>query len=78
MLLGDRIKAYIKAKNITVVQAARELGISRAHLYTIMKSGYAHPKMARKIEKWSKGTINAKELSFPPLRVVEGRNARRA
>lgn len=58
------LKTFIeKCLKMKRVQAAKKLGITRQHLYDILK-GNAYPsrKLALKIEELSKGKVKAKEL----------------
>lgn len=59
------IKNYIQAKNLTITNAAKEIGISRQHLHSIINGTPAGRKLAAKIETWSKGEINRNCILYP-------------
>jgi DNA-binding XRE family transcriptional regulator len=58
------LKTYIeKCLKLKRVQAAKKLGISRQHLYDILKrNAYPSRKLALRIEDLSNGKVKAKEL----------------
>jgi len=56
------LKEYIQ-KQGTINKAALELGISRVHLSHIINGRYnPGAALARRIEKWSRGEVLAREL----------------
>jgi plasmid maintenance system antidote protein VapI len=56
------IKLLIQSKNITVSMAARQIGISRQHLYAAINGKPIGRNAAKKIERWSCDAIKAVEL----------------
>jgi hypothetical protein len=59
-------KHYVfKIRNITLREAAKELGYSHKYIGSIANGSVAGGKLARKIFKWSKGNISINSLIDP-------------
>uniref|UniRef100_A0A6M3JNK6 Putative DNA binding, helix-turn-helix domain containing protein n=1 Tax=viral metagenome TaxID=1070528 RepID=A0A6M3JNK6_9ZZZZ len=58
-----KLDEYIKEREITVIQAAEELGITRGYLYEIL-GGRMPPgrKLAIKITEWSQNIVKFNDL----------------
>ncbi len=59
------LKQYLQRNNIPVAKAAKELNVSRQHIYD-MTGGCAYPsrKLAIRIEEWSRGELTKERLLF--------------
>lgn len=60
----NELKRFIeKHREITISQAAREIGISRPLLYYAMDGNPLGRESAKKVERWSDGWLRATELA---------------
>jgi transcriptional regulator with XRE-family HTH domain len=61
------LKVWINSKGISQKQMAEELGISKSYLSELLsgKRNFS-PKIAQRIEEFSKGEVSRMELLFPP------------
>lgn len=58
------IDQYIKLKQITYLQAARDLGTDYTTVYRwINKSSMPRPAMLKKIRLWSDGAVTANDFA---------------
>ena len=58
-----RLPAYLKLTKKTVVQAAKELKISRQYLHDIIRGKYAPGrKLGNRIREWSDGAIGYDDM----------------
>lgn len=60
-----KLQEYLQWKEIPVLQASKELGVTRARIYQLLRGSPASRKLSLKIEKWSEGTVTRNELLFP-------------
>jgi len=61
-----KLKEYIlEYRKTTYAQAARELGYTREHIRSVADGTPAGKVLAFKIEGWSKGSVQAKDVMFP-------------
>jgi len=60
--MKTKLEQYISFKQITVSQAAREIGVSRPLLYYAMRTQPLGRRTALMIEEWSDGFVPAVEL----------------
>ncbi|MHB1663939.1 MAG: YdaS family helix-turn-helix protein [bacterium] len=60
------LKIYSFEQNISITKLAEDLGISRSHIYNIIKYRVGlSPKLAKKIEEYTNGEIKAIDLLYP-------------
>ncbi|MCL4322581.1 MAG: helix-turn-helix domain-containing protein [Deltaproteobacteria bacterium] len=60
------LKIYIFKQEISITELAKQLGISRSHLYNIIKCRVGiSPRLAKKIEEYTHGEIKAMDLLYP-------------
>lgn len=58
----EKLKTYLKKNQVTVSQAAREIGVTRQHLHCALRGQPMGRRTAKKIEEWTDGAIPAAEL----------------
>lgn len=58
----DKLNRYLKMKNITITDAAHEIGMSREWLHRALRNQPIGQKSAWKIEEWSEGFVSAIDL----------------
>ncbi len=60
------LKIYSFEQDIPISKLAEQLGISRSHLYNIIKRRVGiSPKLAKKIEEYTHGEVKAIDLLYP-------------
>jgi plasmid maintenance system antidote protein VapI len=60
------LKIYSFKHDIPIKTFAKNLNVSRSHLYHIIRHGYGvSPKLAKKIEEYTKGEVKAIDLLYP-------------
>lgn len=60
------LKIYCFKHDISITTLAKDLGVTRSHLYNVIK--YIHgvsPGLAKKIEEYTNGEVKATDLLFP-------------
>ena len=58
-----KLKEYIQLRDITVIIAAKELGVTRQYVYALMTGQFtAGRKMAMKIRDWSQNLVKFDDL----------------
>jgi plasmid maintenance system antidote protein VapI len=60
-----KISSYLKLTGKSVIQAAKELNVTRQRIYQLMNGGRASPELAAQVEKWSEGAIQREQLLYP-------------
>ena len=60
------LKIYSFEREIPINKLAKQLDISRSHLYNIIKRRVGvSPKLAKKIEEYTNGEVKAIDLLYP-------------
>ena len=60
------LKIYSFERDIQINKLAKQLDISRSHLYNIIKHRVGvSPKLAKKIEEYTHGEVKAIDLLYP-------------
>jgi hypothetical protein len=58
-------KQFVKQKNLSLTDLAKDLGYSRVHLTNVANGFPAGKRLAKKIELWSGGQVPAVCLLYP-------------